>query len=271
MLVASCYLLPANRKYALKPGEINNLFKDINKLRKNCDLFIYGDFSYPSISWCHMSSIKEAKISFLEKTENFEVHQNVKLNTASTGTLDLIFTSDKIHATDVHILYSNDKLGKLSNYYLVEISFNVELSDLMRRKFSKESIFSYCNVDYDFFNEQIIENLIDTYCWSKVYVILNHWYNWLSPLIKKCIPKRTKHRSSLPPWISQLTSNLIKRLHTAQIYSESHPKNLHLKEQTKTNAEMEKADYEQSPATEKSRGKLLNTLKLFIIQAYQVY
>ena len=76
----------------------------------------------------------------------------------------------------------------------------------------------------------------------------------------------------MPPWISQLTSNLIKRLHTAQkIYSESHPKVLHLIEQTKTNAEMDKADYEQSPASEKSMGKLLNTLKLFIIQAYQVY
>ena len=134
----------------------------------------------------------------------------------------------------------------------------------MRRKFSKESIFSYCNVDYDFFNEQILENLIDTYCWSKVYVILNHWYNWLSPLIKKCIPKRTKHRSSLPPWVSQLTSNLIKRLHTAQkIYTESHPKVLHLIKQTKTNAEMDKADYEQSPALEKSMGKLFKYFKAF--------
>ena len=133
----------------------------------------------------------------------------------------------------------------------------MELSDLMRRKFFKKSIFSYCNGDYDLHNEQILENPFDTYCWSNVNVILNHWYNWLSSLIKKCIPKRTKHRSSLTPWISQLTSNLIKRLDTAQKkYTESNPKNLHLIEQTETNAEMNKADYEQSLASERLTGKL---------------
>ena len=138
------------------------------------------------------------------------------MNTASTGTLDLIFTSNKIHVRDVHTLDSNNKLGKFSNHYPVEISFNVELSDLMRRKFIKESIFSYCNSDYDLLNEKILENPFDIYCWSNVNVILNHWYNWLSSLSKKCIPKRTKHKSSLLLWISQSTSNLNNRLHTAR-------------------------------------------------------
>ena len=110
-----------------------------------------------------MSTIKEPEISFFEEIENLEVHQNVKFNTASTGTLNLIFTSNKIHVTDVHTLDSNDKLGKFSNHYPVKISFNVELSDLMRRKFIKESKFSYFNGDYDLLNEQILENPFDTY------------------------------------------------------------------------------------------------------------
>ena len=82
-----------------------------------------------------MSKIKGNELSFLEEIENLEVHQNVKFTTASTGTLDLIFTSKKNHVTDVHTLDTNDKLGKLSNNYPVEISFNVELSDLLRSKF----------------------------------------------------------------------------------------------------------------------------------------
>ena len=157
-------------------------------MRKNCDLFIYGDFNYPSINWRNMSTIKETEISILEEIENLEIHQNVKFNTASNGTLDLIFTSNKIHVTDVRTLDSNDKLGKLSNHYPVEICFNVELSDHMRRKFIKESIFFYCNGDYDLLNEQTLENSFDTYSWSNVNVLLYHWYNWLSSLIKKCIP-----------------------------------------------------------------------------------
>ena len=120
----------------------------------------------------------------------------------------------------------------------------------MRRNFIEESIFSYCNGDYDLLIEQILEKPADTYCWSNVNVTLNHWYNWLSSLFKKCIPKRTKDRSSLPPWTRQTTSNLIKRLHTARKkYTEFHPKVLHLIEQTETNAEMDKDDYEQSLAS----------------------
>ena len=88
LLVVSCYLPPANSKYAPKPNELNNLFEDINKLRKNCDLFFYGDFNYPSLTWCNMSSIKEFEISFLEEIGNLEVHQKITFNTASIGTLD---------------------------------------------------------------------------------------------------------------------------------------------------------------------------------------
>ena len=79
-----------------------------------------------------MSSIKETEISFLEEIENLEVHQNVMFNTDLIVTLDLIFTSNKIHVTDVHTLDSNDNLGKLSSNCPVELSFNVELSYLMR-------------------------------------------------------------------------------------------------------------------------------------------
>ena len=62
----------------------------------------------------------------------------------------------------------------------------------------------------------------------------------------------------MPPWISQSTLNLIKRLHTARKkYTESHPKVLHLLGQTEKNAEMDKADYEQSLASERSTGKFL--------------
>ena len=37
----SNYVTPAKSNYALKPIKINNLFKDINKLRKNCEFFFF--------------------------------------------------------------------------------------------------------------------------------------------------------------------------------------------------------------------------------------
>ena len=68
----------------------------------------------------------------------------------------------------------------------------------------------------------------------------------------------------MPPWISQSSSNLIKPLHTARKkYTESHPKVLHLIEQTETNAEMDKADYEQSLESERLTGTLFKYFKAF--------
>ena len=53
---------------------------------------------------------------------------------------------------------------------------------------------------------------------------------WLNVFLNETIPKRTQHRASLPPWISQSTFHLIKCLKTARrTYKYMHPKVLKLK------------------------------------------
>ena len=44
--------------------------------------------------------------------------------------------------------------------------------------------------------------------------MVDHWYEWLFTIFEENIPKKTKHRLSLPPWLSKETSNLIKRRNT---------------------------------------------------------
>ena len=53
-------------------------------------------------------------------------------------------------------------------------------------------------------------------CWSNPNVLTNQWYDWIREKIDLAVPKRTKHRASLAPWITPSTSNLLKKLGTAK-------------------------------------------------------
>ena len=48
------------------------------------------------------------------------------------------------------------------------------------------------------------------YCYINFDLKTELWYTWLLNKIEKHIPRKTKHRSSLVPWVTSETSNLIK-------------------------------------------------------------
>ena len=98
-------------------------------------------------------------------------------------------------------------------------------------------------------------------------VLIEVSFSMVADMLIYKTPPAWGNEKSFDTWkakISLSTSNLIKRLHTARKkYTESHPKVLHLIEQTETDAEMDKADYEQSLASERSTGKLFKYFKAF--------
>ena len=68
--------------------------------------------------------------------------------------------------------------------------------------------------DWDELNKSILQEPFQPYCYSNVDELLKQWYEWLWKKIDKHIPRITKHRSQLPPWISNVTSNLMNKLKT---------------------------------------------------------
>ena len=46
--------------------------------------------------------------------------------------------------------------------------------------------------------------------------MVDEWCFWLLDILQKSVPIRTKHRQSLPPWISPSTSNPLKRKEAAK-------------------------------------------------------
>ena len=75
--------------------------------------------------------------------------------------------------------------------------------------------YSICNADYDELDRSIATDPSKGICWSNPNV-LSQWQNWLDERLKTTVPARTKHRKSLPPWVSQEGSRLLKRVQSLQ-------------------------------------------------------
>ena len=69
-------------------------------------------------------------------------------------------------------------------------------------------------LNWENFNQTIVDNPFEPYCYSIVDEVTNQWYLWFNKLFTENVPRITSHRSYLPPWISKPTSHLINQINT---------------------------------------------------------
>ena len=77
---------------------------------------------------------------------------------------------------------------------------------------------AYGKADWEGIQQQLLSQPFSgaAFCYSNVNVLVDTWYKWLSRSISAFIPKITKHRKTLSPWVSPETSNLLKRKATME-------------------------------------------------------
>ena len=78
-------------------------------------------------------------------------------------------------------------------------------------------LLAFNKVDWVKFNEDILCTPFSPYCYSNVNFLVYQWYNWIKEKIERLVPRVTKHRASLKPWISRETSHKIKMLNSLKI------------------------------------------------------
>ena len=75
---------------------------------------------------------------------------------------------------------------------------------------------AYNKTDWNAMNKYITENEFQPYCYSNVDELTRQWHKWIEQIIEIHIPQITKHRSSIPPWVTSNTSHQMKILRTLQ-------------------------------------------------------
>ena len=62
----SCYLPPAYSKYNYNSDYLTNFLDNISAQTHVCQIFLYGDFSFPTINWNNVASDDDLEKEFMD-------------------------------------------------------------------------------------------------------------------------------------------------------------------------------------------------------------
>ena len=145
--------------------------------------------------------------------------QLIDFPTVGKNTLDVAITKSPESEISLEISEAfKNHFVSTNNRYLSEhipIMIDVSWKNEYASKTSIVKAFSFCRGDYSFLRNLMTQTPFTPNCYSNIDVMVDEWYSWLLYLLQKSVPIRTKHRQSLPPWISPSTSNIMKRKETA--------------------------------------------------------
>ena len=103
----------------------------------------------------------------------------------------------------------------------------------------------FCNSDYEKLNSEALQNPFTGICWSNITLLVSQWYQWINKLLMMTVPIRTRHRASLPPWVSHQSAHVIKKLATAtKNLPPDHPKVVRLNNECALSLCNDKSEYE---------------------------
>ena len=126
---------------------------------------------------------------------------------------------------------------------------------------------SFGNADYDAINEHLVEKPFQSICYTNINKMREEFTRYLDGIFDLYVPKRTRHRKSLPPWISCGTSNLINKLKTQKRLLENKPTSyrkqlvLKLEIQVTDSAEEDRVVYQENLLGSRNTDRIFKHLK----------
>ena len=123
------------------------------------------------------------------------------------------------------------------------------------------------NADYDAIKEHLVEKPFRSICYTNINKMSEEFTRYLDGTFHLYVPKRTRHRQSLPPWISCGTSNLFVKLKIPKRLLENKPTSyrkqlvLKLEIQVTVSTEEDRVVYQESLLGSRNTDRLFKHLK----------
>ena len=213
-LICCVYSALKPSQYRFLPQLMINLIDllIVESKKHGCETILFvGDLNFENTSWKQMRSTDYSEALVVGKLFENSFQQ---LITTKSKLLDVILTNNTDSVLNVSVdnrvktLYKSHHLpyrAKLSGQSWYRAEF--------KRKEAKKNdftVFSYTRVDWVSLSKHIEENPFVLYCLSNVDMMVWLWYKWLYKFFQSHMPTKTRHRMSLPTWVSNETFNLFK-------------------------------------------------------------
>ena len=215
VIICCIYSSPKDSTYKWESVQFSNLIKFLRnkKLEFNAAcVYIVGDINFDHTNWLSMTSATPDQQLVLDDLTEHNYQQLIKSENGRS--LDIILCNKPQTALNVavdnqmRILHSSDHQP-----YSVKISLqappNHKHTPLPKRELDF-SLFAFKKANWKEINEFIKDHPFSPYCFSNPDQMVEKWYEWLYEVLKDLVPRKTKHRRELAPWVTPVSSNLIK-------------------------------------------------------------
>ena len=135
--------------------------------------------------------------------------QAIDFPTCGKNTLDItLFKNCHIHATPDE---NFSKIYNCSDHKAISILIECPHHEV---KVAIENFRSFGSVDYKEIKKSILSEPFSPVCHTKINRMCEEPYDYLENLVNQHVPRKTRRRQSLPPWVTPSTSNIMNKLRT---------------------------------------------------------
>lgn len=222
--------------------KITNFIKSVNDTVVLC-----GDINFPGTNWNTYLSVDPEESNVLEALLSTDLQQNVDFPTCGSNVLDVV-----LHRNSQVTTLKDDKIEQI--YDCTDhsaICIKIDCPATRAVKAPRDHFLSYGSADFGDLRRKMIEIPFKPVCFTNVNNLCGELYEYFDLILTNSVPRRSRHRQSLPPWISPETSNLMKRLSTKKSQLARKPTSyrrnqvLRLENIVIEQAELERSEYQQ--------------------------
>ena len=219
-IVCCCYNPPKSSPYRWNNTSMIELIKELTNFaeKQNCETIILtGDLNHENTCWKTLNSTNEYEKPIVDKLSDANFQEI--LNQKDLGQLDVFLTNKP------NQIISCDKQNEFNKHFKTDHeAFIVKTEQKFdgKRKCGQQK-YAFNKIVWKVLNTVIETNPFKPYCYSNVDELVKQWYIWLNKILAENVPKTTKHRSNLAPWVKKESSHLMKVLSTLKRKSEKRP------------------------------------------------
>ena len=241
----------------------NSNFFVISKQFCHCILLVAGgDLNFPDANWKTASRSNEEENEIIEIFDEALFRQAIDFPTCSNNTLDVAFYRNCFPFAEKD--QSFPRTYDCTDHDAIHLSIECPVTE---PKSVLQSIRSFGNADYNGMNKFLKEKPFQLICHTNVNKMCEDFYQYVDKVVETYVPRRTRHRQSLPPWISAFTSNLMKKLKTQKRLLERKPTSyrkaavMRLENLVTESAEADRKDYQENLMSTRNTDVIFKHLK----------
>ena len=205
------YNPPKSSPYRYLSEDFNKI---LNAFPTSSSLIVCGDINFPETNWPSLTSASEEEQEVVDAFDTKLFRQTVNFSTCGKNLLDVAFHRNcLVHAQRDEFF---DKQYDCSDHQSINLNVEIEHQEA---KPVIDKYRSFGKADFEGINNAMADKVFNPICYTNIDKTCQELYDYFENLLEIYMPRRTAHRQQLPSWITQSTSNLMKKLNTQKNYS----------------------------------------------------